>query len=69
MQLRGRDDIFKSLVGVLGIYLGFNRAYLFLIEIGILDNFYIEGLTNSVIMNKQDLYLLTLERMSKSHHL
>ena len=39
---RKQAEIFKSLVGVLGIYLGFNVAFLFLIETGILDNFYVE---------------------------
>lgn len=34
--------MFKSLIGVLGIYLGFNYAFLFLIETGILDNFYVQ---------------------------
>ncbi len=39
---RKKSEIFKSLVAVLGIYLGFNVAFLFLTETGILDNFYVD---------------------------
>ncbi len=59
--------MFKSLVGMLGVYLGFNIAYLFLIETGILDNIYLE---EQIIINLEKdqlpLHLMTLKGMSKA---
>jgi hypothetical protein len=62
-------DIFLSLIGVYGTYIGFNFGFLLLLEFGILENFYIKDALSKPIseVDYETLHLMTLKGISKAY--